>query len=75
MVPAECSRAILISQDRSLLRTHCNSTVDFMARSLQTIKASQGWLLDQVNGLEASSELVSSEEPEGEPGGPAISRT
>ena len=37
MVPAECSRAIPIYQDRSSLITHCNSTAGFMARSLRTI--------------------------------------
>ena len=37
--------------------------------SADDFKASQGWLLDQVSGAEASSDHISSEEPEGEPGG------
>ena len=38
------------------------------SESTDDIKASQVCLLDQVNGAKASSELFSSEEPEGEPG-------
>ena len=34
--------------------------------STDNFKASQGWVVDQVNGAEASSECVSSQEPEGE---------
>ena len=47
------------------LQFHCRLHGE---ESADDIKASQMWLLDQVNGAEASSELVSSEEPEGEPG-------
>ena len=59
-----------LSQDRSLLqfhhRLHSEESADY-------VKASQGWLLNQVNGAEANSDCISSEEPEGKPGDALVS--
>ena len=68
MVPAERSRVIPISGPilaENTLQFHCWL---HGKESAGDIKASQGWLLDQVNGAETNSEHISSEEPEGELG-------